>query len=196
MQHPGTVSLAEIQTFFESEGKTVVTFVGYSGSGYEHPDEMLEQAGRVLDEFDPDTTIVNIGVTPDGIGAVYELAKQRGFVTSGIVSTQAKESGVDPSPFVDHAFYVEDATWGGRLEGTDRLSPTSTAMVECSDVFVGIGGGEVARDEMLGARRRGLEVRFIPAEMNHRKAIEKAEKKGQPEPTDFRGAAHAIFGSS
>ena len=29
--------------------------------------------------------------------------------------------------------------------------------------------------------------------MDHRVARDKAQAKGQPEPTDFRGAAHAAF---
>jgi hypothetical protein len=32
--------------------------------------------------------------------------------------------------------------------------------------------------------------------MNHRIAIEKAHKKGQAPPTDFRGAAHAVFAAA
>ena len=66
-------------------------------------------------------------------------------------------------------------------------------MVENSDIVVGIGGGEVARDELIVARRLGKKVRVIPADMNHQKARESARKKGLPEPTDFRGAAHAVF---
>jgi hypothetical protein len=97
------------------------------------------------------------------------------------------------SPHVDHVFYVEDATWGGYLEGTQRLSPTSEAMVENSSIVVAIGGGEVARDELLEARRSGREVRFLPADMNHEKAREAARRKGIPLPTDFRGAAHPAF---
>jgi hypothetical protein len=89
-------------------------------------------------------------------------------------------------------FYVEDATWGGLLNGT-RLSPTSEAMVENSDIIIGIGGGEIARDELMAARRLGKKVRFIPADMDHQKARESARKKGLPEPADFRGAAHTAF---
>lgn len=48
----------------------------------------------------------------------------------------------------------------GLIEGSDRLSPTSTAMVENSDVLIGIGGGEIGRDELLAAKRSGKEVRF------------------------------------
>lgn len=183
----------DIRVFFSGLKKDVVTFVGYSGAEYEDKTLMLEKAGRVLDEFDASETIVNIGATPEGIGAVYELAKRRGFVTTGILSTQAKKYNAPLSPCVDYVFYVEDATWGGFIDGSDRLSPTSTAMVENSDLLIGIGGGEVGRDELMAAKRSGKEVRFIPADMNHQKAIEKAQKKGLPMPTRFGGAAGDVF---
>jgi hypothetical protein len=188
-----TATSTEVRTFFQGTGKTVLTFVGYSGAGYENQAAMLGEAERILAEFDPRKTIVNIGATPEGIGAVYELAKRKGFVTTGIVSAVAKEHNVTLSPHVDHVFYVEDATWGGKLKGTDRLSPTSQAMTENSDIVIGIGGGDVARDELLAARRSGKIVRFVPADMNHQKAQEAARRKGLPLPTDFRGAAHAAF---
>ena len=183
----------EIKTFFGNEKKDVVTFVGYSGAEYEDKAAMLETAGRILDEFDSSSAIVNIGATPEGIGAVYELAQRRGFTTTGIVSTQAKAYQAELSPCVDHVFYVKDTSWGGFLEGSDRLSPTSTAMVENSDVLIAIGGGAVGRDELIAAKRSGKEVRFIPADMNHQKAREKAKKKGLPEPTNFGGAADEVF---
>lgn len=183
----------DIKTFFDNLKKDVVTFVGYSGADYEDKAVMLEKAGYILDEFDPSVTIVNIGATPEGIGAVYELAKRRGFTTTGIVSTQAKKYDAELSPYVDYVFYVEDTTWGGFIEGGDRLSPTSAAMVENSDVLIGIGGGEVGRDELMAAKRSGKKVRFIPAEMNHQKAREKTQKKGLPAPTNFGGAAAEAF---
>ena len=183
----------EMKAFFQGTGKTVLTFVGYSGVGYEDQEAMLTRAEHILSEFDPAKTIVNIGATPEGIGRVYEIARHRGFVTTGIVSTQAKQAKVPLSPYVDFVFYVEDATWGGNLVGTDSLSPTSQAMVENSNIVVGFGGGEIARDELLAAKKSGKQVRFFPAEMNHQKAQEAAQKKGLPPPTDFSGAAAAMF---
>jgi hypothetical protein len=188
-----TATPDEIRTFFQGTSKTVLTFVGYSGAGYQDQPAMLAAAERVLGEFVPEKTIVNVGATPEGIGAVYELAKRKGFVTTGIVSTQAKQYNAALSPFVDHVFYVEDATWGGYMKGTQQLSPTSKAMVENSSAIIGIGGGEVGRDELLEARRVGKKVRFVQAEMNHQKAIEAARRKGLPVPTDFRGAAQTVF---
>ena len=183
----------EIRAFFTGKGMTVLTFLGYSGAEYENKAMMLEQATRILSKFDPKKTIVNIGATPEGIGAVYETAKREGFLTTGIVSTQAKESNATVSPCVDIVFYVRDSTWGGFRPGTEELSPTSTAMVENSDVLVAIGGGEVARDELAVARQAGKRVQFIPADMNHHIAREKALKKEQPAPTDFRGETAALF---
>lgn len=186
-------TLNDISAFFKSHRKTVLTFVGYSGAGYEDEASIRKQAQRILSEFDPAKTIVNIGATPDGIGAVYELAKRKGFVTTGIVSSEAKRYKAKLSPYVDHVFYVEDSTWGGLVAGTNELSPTSKAMVENSDIMVGIGGNEVARDELLAGKLLGKKVRFIAADMNHRNARESARKKKLPEPTDFRGAANAVF---
>jgi len=154
---------------------------------------MRKQAELTLSEFNPDKTIVNIGATPVGIGAVYDLARRKGFFTTGIVSSQARLHKLKLSRYVDQAFYVEDSTWGGFAPGTNELSPTSKAMVANSDILVGIGGGEVARDELVAAKLSGKQVRFIPADLNHRKAKLSARKKNLPEPADFRGAASTVF---
>lgn len=187
-------SPAEVKKFFEQRGKVVLTFVGYSGAGYEDEQAMLREARKVLSEYSPKKTIVNIGVTPDGIGAVYGLARKMGFETTGIVSSQARKYKAGVSPHVDKAFYIADETWGGFKENSRELNPTSEAMVECSDALVALGGGEVARDELLAAKRAGKKIKFIPAEMNRKIAIEKARKKGQPAPTSFQGAAFEVFG--
>ena len=138
---------------------------------------------------------MNIGATLEGIGAVYELAKQKGFATTGIVSTQAHEAKSALAPCVDTVFFVEDASWGGLVPGTTRLAPTSQAMVQVSDEVVAIGGGEISRDELEAAQRMDKKWQVFPADMNHAIAREKALKKGQPAPTDFSGAIRAGAGS-
>jgi hypothetical protein len=70
---PATVrdaTVEDVKAFFERENRKVLTFVGYSGAGYEHEASMLKQAERVLLEFDPTRTIVNGGATSEGIGDV------------------------------------------------------------------------------------------------------------------------------
>ena len=186
---------AQIGRFFAAQGRRVLSFLGYSDSGYEDPVAMLAHAERVLEEFDARDTLVNIGATPDGIGAVYELAQRRGFMTTGIVSTQARETRAALSPFVEVVFFVADATWGGLLPGSSRLSPTSQAIVDHSDFVVAIGGGPIARDELDAVLRAGKTARFIAAEMNHEAALAAAARKGLPAPSDFRGAAGERFGA-
>jgi hypothetical protein len=188
-----TASAHRIKGFVKGTGKQVLTFVGYSGAGYEDPAAMLEAAGRILDRHPPARTLVNIGGTAEGIGAVYEQAKRKGFETMGIVSVLARKENLPLSPYVDRLFFVQDDTWGGRLPKSRKLSPTSAAIVGVSAELVGIGGGEVGRDELLAAKQAGKPVEFIPADLNHRKAIEKAAQKGLPAPTEFRGAVDAAF---
>jgi hypothetical protein len=111
-----------IRDFFKAKNMKVLTFLGYSAAEYENKASMLEQATQVLEQFDPKKTIVNIGTTAEGIGAVYEIAQRKGFSTAGIVSTQAKKNNVKLSPCVDIVFFVKDATWGGFDPQTKRLS--------------------------------------------------------------------------
>jgi hypothetical protein len=112
----------EVRAVLNGKNMTVLTFLGYSGAEYENKAAMLEHATQTLDQFDPRTTIVSIGATPEGIGAVYEIAKRQGFLTAGIVPSQAQEHQVKLSPCVDLVFFVRDATWGGFIPGTERLS--------------------------------------------------------------------------
>lgn len=186
---------AQIGRFFAAQGRRVLTFLGYSDSGYEDPSAMLAHAAHALDAVDARRTLVNIGATAGGIGAVYELAKARGFITTGIVSTLARDGHVPLSRFVDEVFFVVDASWGGLLPESTRLSPTSQAIVDHSDELLAIGGGPTARDELDAALRAGKPARFIAAEMNHEAALAAAARKGQPLPRDFRGAAGLRFGA-
>ncbi len=189
-------TVEQLKAFFQKQPKKVVTFLGYSAAGYEDTAAMKARAAAVLDALDPKQTIVNIGATADGIGAVYEMAKQRGFETTGIVSTQARDTKATLATCVDTVFFVEDALWGGLIAGTSRLSPTSSAMVEVSDELIAIGGGEVARDELQAAIRSGKKTQVFPADMNHAVARDRAAKRGQPPPTDFGGAVGAMTGAA
>ena len=188
------MTVAETEAFLRSFRKKVVTFFGYS-VGYENEDAMLAIARNVLSEYSPERTLINIGGTSGGIGAVYPLAKANGFKTMGIVSSQAIEFIKYISDAVDHVCFVLDAQWGGRLPDTNMLSPTSEAMVSCSDVMIAIGGGEVTRDELIAGRERGKPVRFYPAEVNHKWLIQQAHHKHLPPPDSFWGAAHTVFGN-
>jgi hypothetical protein len=53
-----------------------------------------EADAAAIDRHDPDRTLVSIGATAEGIGAVYALARSRGFSTLGIVSSLAREKAL------------------------------------------------------------------------------------------------------
>ena len=183
----------ETMAFFAQQGKMVLTFFGYS-TVYENKDALFKIVNDVLSGYSPETTIINIGATRGGIGETYPLAKSLGFTTTGIVSTQALDYLEGISSAVDYVCFVEDEQWGGNMSDSDDLSPTSTAMVACSDILVGIGGNEISRDEMLAGKNKGKPVHFYPAEISHEWAIRRAEYLGLPQPDSFHGAAHAVFG--
>jgi hypothetical protein len=143
-------------------GFKFVTFVGYSGQGYEDVEAMKEKARKELSQLNKLKWIVNIGVTPDGIGAVYEVANEMGFRTIGIASTEYKKYP-GPSPYVDRIYLVEDSTWGGRSGPAAPLNPTSVAMVGISDRMVGIGGGDVGYYELKEGIDRKMDVRLYSA---------------------------------
>ena len=185
---------AETRIFFISLGKMVVTFFGYSVN-YENENAMLKTAKDALSLYSPSNVVINIGATAGGIGAVYPLAKELGFITTGIVSSVAIEHLEYISDAVDHICFVKDTQWGGKLPKTNELSPTSQAMISCSDVLIAIGGGEVTRDELMAGRGQGKTVHFYPAEISHKYMIERARKTKEPMPNSFWGAAHEVFGN-
>ncbi len=191
---PRSKTAQQVQRRFEAikqrQGKKVVTFVGFSGAGYEDPKAVEEYIRSELSALGRDEYIVNGGLTKDGIGMAYDIADDMGFETAGIVSEKAREYA-ESFADVDYPFIVRDTEWGGR--GPDgKLTPTSEAMVGTSDLMIGISGNDVARDEMVEARRRGIPTRFHIADMNHAKARAKAKRKGLREPTraSLRGTAH------
>jgi len=173
-------------------GRSVVTFVGFSGSGYEDAAAVERVIAKLLDDLSPTSVLICAGATPEGIGAVYPLAKKRGFTTIGIVSALAEKEGATFSRDVDTVFVIADDTWGG-LNADGKLSQTSSAMLGAADEMIAIGGGEIARDEIAAAMAMGKKVRYIVADMNHAAAIRKAKEMRQPEPDDFRGAVHTYF---
>ena len=184
----------EAVSFIRSRGKVVLTFYGYSGMGYEDEADMLQHAREVLSQYRPDKTLVVAGATRVGIGAVYPLARSLGFETAGIVTTLALNKPERISEAVDHICFITDMQWGGKLPNSDELSPTSRAMVDGSDILVGIGGGGISQAEMLEGRKQGKPIQYFPAEMNHETAIRYAREMGRPAPESFSAPADDVFG--
>ncbi len=184
----------EAAAFIKSLGKTTLTFYGYASMGYEDESELLCIARDVLSNYHPRDTLVIIGATEVGIGAVYPLAKSMGFETAGIVTTQVLEDPYVISSCVDHVCFIKDSQYGGTLPHSTELSPTSKAMVACSDILIAIGGNDISRDELLEGKRQGKQVYYFPAEMNHERSLRRAQRLNIPPPKSFLGSVHEVFG--
>jgi len=183
----------EVVSFMRKQGKIIFTFFGYSVS-YNDKEEMLKIVRNVLAQYSPDKTLVNIGATTGGLGAAYPLIKSLGFATTGIVSTEALDYPDSISKAVDHVCFIKDKQWGGKMPGSEQLSPTSKAMVGCSDILVAIGGNDVSRDELMEGKKQGKPIQYFPAEMDHNAAIRRAKRLGLPAPKSFMGSVHEVFG--
>ncbi len=180
----------EVVEWFKTRNKTVVTLLGYSGMGYENILLLEQQVQELLKNYTPSKTIVNIGATSPGIGQLYGLVKSLGFETTGIVSSLAEDYGETFSPDCSHVFVIKDTLWGGINPETQQYSPTSRAMIECSDVVAAFGGNEISRDEYVLAQQTGKITHYYPAETNHDLTLQRAHKKGQPAPAHFWGSLH------
>ncbi len=188
-------NIGEVLSDYRVSGKTIVTLIGHSGQGYEDEEKFRNKILDIVEQFDSSKTIINIGVTPDGIGRAYEIIKEIApeFETRGIVSELALEY-IDEdaiSGLVDKYFVIKDSTWGGYSEG-GKLSSTSEAMVAVSHYVYGLGGGDVGFAELTESYKRSKNVIFDVFDINHDKAIKKAIKKGLAVPeagNDFLASA-------
>lgn len=180
------ISAEEIIVQIKTLNKKIYTLFGYSALEYEHKDQVLSQIREELLKLDPASYIINIGATKDGIGAAYEIARELGFETIGIVSTQALSYSGQFSPFVQKIYIVNDLNWGGYIPGTTEFAPATKIYLSVSDVIAAFGGGMNTAVILREAKRLGIPVSYAPFEMNHSKAL--AEARGKD--VDFKGAGY------
>lgn len=168
---------------------------GYSALGYEDP-ELLDQVieADLRRDFDPTNTIIAIGATPYGIGRAYEIAKDLGYRTLGIVASTALGKNEDAANGVDDFVIVRDQGWGGfkySQESGGLLSPTTRVFVGASDSVAAYGGGGITAVTLEEMKRRNKQVHFTPFDMNHRKAEIGHAQSGATDKPNYAGPAHA-----
>ena len=179
----------EVITQVKALDKKVYTLFGYSALDYEEKDAVLAQIKAELEKLNPSEWVVNIGATEEGIGGAYKVAKELGFATIGIVSTQALSYSGNFSPYVDTIYIVNDPNWGGFVPGTDKLTEATKAFLGVSDSIAAYGGGENTAVTLREAKKLGLAISYTLADMNH----EKAAKQSRGKAIDFKGAAFAAW---
>jgi hypothetical protein len=156
--------------------KKVLLLMGYAELGYQDEAAMLKTVRTALSELDAEKFVVCSGATSQGIGKAYQVAKEMGFETIGIVSTLALSSAGSFSPFVDRIYIVNDNQWGGYIPGTQLAAPTTRAFLEVADVVLAIGGGNNTAALLSIATQQypDIVLEYVAADMNHKKA----DKKG------------------
>jgi len=170
-------------------GKKIYTFFGYSALGYEDTDGVQSRIKHELSELSPLEFIVAVGATEEGIGMVYETAKEMGFQTIGIVSTQALSYSGRFSPHVDRIYIINDDYWGGFIPGTKKLAETTKAFLGVSAVVSAYGGGENTAVMLQEAKKLSIPLIFNEADMNY----EKARKIYGGAFDSFKGRAYQIW---
>jgi hypothetical protein len=196
---PRIDSAADIRRFFSASGKHVIEFAGFGELGYDEPGIVEHVARQVLAPWPPDGVIVACSTLlraggQDGIAGVYPVARQLGIETAGLHPSIALGCATTHpvSPFCQRAFFVEDASWGGFVEGTRELSASLRVLLDVSDELVLIGGGKHAADELQAFLAHGKPVRYFPAAMNRAVTDEWCRRAGVSI-VDYRGAAHAVW---
>ena len=179
----------EIIPLVRSLDKKIFTLFGYSALGYEDIDRLEEAVRRDLDGLSRDEYIVSIGATEEGIGGMCKVAKEMGFKTIGIVSTQALSYSGHFSEYVDSIYIVNDDYWGGMVPGTSKVAETTKAFLGTSDFISAYGGGKNTAVTLMLAKDLGIKTSFKEFDMNH--AL--ADKAAGKELSDYRGDAyHAL----
>jgi hypothetical protein len=190
--------------------KHAMVFIGFSGLGYEHADKakdaMKQELQKAIDLYGKDRVAVFAGATSDGIGMVYDTAKELGLSTAGIISAIALEPEnapyCAPSSNCDTTIYLpynpeKGKEWEviGTAEAGDfsgksmTLAPVELAGAEgLGGSVVVIGGGAVGKEEIREAYHSGMQTYAYtdPKDFGPNKA--KADKKNLPE--DQRNPVH------
>lgn len=151
-----------------TQNKHIMVFSGFSALGYKNIDLLKKTIGielkRAIHVYGKDLLCVVAGATSDGIGIVYDLAKEMKISTLGIVSEQAKGH---ESPNCDKVVYVPDPdkTWKVLdVTGSSYMVYVATPKDNISRTgeFIALGGGHVTLSELNEAKRLKLFVKVYP----------------------------------
>lgn len=133
------------------EQKHVLVFSGFSGSGYKDEAGVAALMTSIIKshvlEYGAHNVVVAAGATPEGIGKVYEFAREQQVQTLGIVSKLSPPS--DSSAHCQTSVFVDDPEGNWKVLSSEGKSYiVSVAQMGLSGQIVFIGGGEVAASEL------------------------------------------------
>ncbi|PTB17743.1 hypothetical protein C9I57_26340 [Trinickia symbiotica] len=172
--------------------KHPLVVAGFSGLGYADPAHLDRQFREILNQkikkHGRHNLIVVAGATDEGIGRVYDLAREEGIATRGIVSSEAQRWGTKISPSCQHVIYVKRPEDDWNVTSPEGDSYMVRAALGGS--FLAFGGGEVAVTEATEALNKGIRTELFPEfepdpkKVEARRAKEKA--KALEKGTDYK----------
>lgn len=131
-----------------------LVFAGFSGLGYNNKDYLKQyikdHLHRMIDIYGIDNLIVISGATKEGIGLVYDIAKELNLKTLGIVSEEAKKYPDSISSNCDYVIYIKD--YNGTWKVVDENNQSYTVFSAHGGNFYICGGGDIAVSELKEAQ--------------------------------------------
>ena len=162
-----------------------VTFIGYSGLGYENPALLKERLSSLLNEClkkHPDKQIVVVcGGTRAGIGAVYSLVEENKTFRNrlkciGIVSEEAlKNGGSDLALSKDKIAFVPDPDGSWQTKSSSGYPYMLYPAHKYGGEVISLGGGQIGYDEVKGAQDRGIKTRIFLFRPDHNELQKKLQ---------------------
>ncbi len=151
---------------FDFPNHKVISLFGFSDLGYSDYPKLFVKAREVLSQYSNAEYIVCIGATEDGVGKLYDIAKDMGFKTIGIVSTLALARSGKFSENVEKIYIVNDSYWGGYRPGTKILTETTKIFLDITEKFIAFGGGMNTKVTLEEAKIRNIPFEYFEFKMN------------------------------
>lgn len=164
-----------------------VTFIGYSGLGYDDPEAlkatMKSELERCMREHPDKQIVVVCGGTSVGIGAVYDVVAddatlRQNIKCIGIVSELASEEDLvkDKQDFKVGIVRVPDPdkSWQTKwTEGDKKYQAMNYPAYEYGGEILGFGAGGVGHEEVEDAKEIGIEIKLFPSKPNAKRLEDK-----------------------
>lgn len=145
------------------DNKFVMVFSGFSSMGYENTEKLQDyitkEIKQNIDEHGIHNLLIVAGATPEGIGCVYDIAKNLGVSTFGIVSQQASTNSLSKNCESVMQIKDPDNSWKVLDDSGDSYMVYAASKNGC---FLAFGGGSVTLSELEEAAGKGIETKIFP----------------------------------
>nr|CBA73834.1 conserved hypothetical protein [Arsenophonus nasoniae] len=144
------------------ESKFVLVFSGFSAMGYKDTEKLhkyiTKEIKQHIDEHGIHNLLIVAGATSDGIGCVYDIAKNLGVCTLGIVSQQAPTNSLAKNCQSVIQIKDPDNSWKVLDDSGNSYMVYAASKNGC---FLAFGGGSVTLSELEEAVGKGIKIKIF-----------------------------------